>query len=118
TYPGAHTITGSYTPTAPGTITLDVPVADVSPAIPIDQTLYSLTAATMLLQRPANSVPAVSGIGGEPFDLIDVAAPFDLPANPSTDVPEGLTALLAGTALLAVTGASVWRRRRRGIAAA
>jgi hypothetical protein len=39
----------------------------------IDNRLHEVTASTMTLQQPANTVPPVSGIGGSLFNLIDVA---------------------------------------------
>jgi hypothetical protein len=117
-YPGANQITSAngtctFTPGAQGDITIDVPIADVSPAIPIDQTLYSVTAATMTLAQPANTVPGSGGIGGVPFNLIDAAAPFDVPSGPSTSTPEGQPALIGLAAALAATGVLARRRARR-----
>jgi hypothetical protein len=78
TYPPTTAVTGSFTPTAPGTITIDVPVALVSVANPIVQDrLFSVTASTMTLEARANSVPVLSGIGGLKFNLIDVAPAYD-----------------------------------------
>ena len=70
-------MTGSYTTTAPGTITINVPIKDVSEPGAINQTLYSVTASTMTLPQPANSVPSSGGIGGSFFNLIDVAPAYD-----------------------------------------
>jgi len=39
----------------------------------IDNRLHEVTASTMTLQQPANTVPPVFGIGGSLFNLIDVA---------------------------------------------
>lgn len=78
TYPGRTAVTGSYTPTAPGTITIDVPTNLVSVANPIfGDRLFSVTASTMTLVNRANSVPDFGGIGGLPFNLIDVAPAYD-----------------------------------------
>jgi hypothetical protein len=77
TYPGAQQVAGSYTPTAPGTITITVPVSAVTVPGAIDRKLYSVTASTMTLPVPANSVPVVAGLGGSLFNLIDVAPAFD-----------------------------------------
>jgi hypothetical protein len=78
TYPGTTAVTGSYTPTAPGTITIDVPVGLVSVPSPIGQDrLFSVTASTMTLEASANSVPPSGGIGGLKFNLIDVAPAYD-----------------------------------------
>ena len=66
TYPPAHSIQGSYTPS--GTITLTVPVADVggnSKAV-----LYSLTGLTVTQATP-------SGNGDTLFNQIDATRPFD-----------------------------------------
>src|SRR4029077_7207262 len=56
-----------------GTITIDVPLSNVNEPGAIDNRLHEVTASTMTLQQPANSVPPVSGIGGSLFNLIDVA---------------------------------------------
>jgi hypothetical protein len=77
TYPGAQQVTGQYTPTAPGTITIDVPLAAVTAPGAIDRKLYSVTASTMTLPVPAASVPVVNGLGGSFFNLIDVAPAYD-----------------------------------------
>jgi len=76
TYPGVtqlaaancQTITGRN-----GTITIDVPLSNVNEPDAIDNRLHEVTASTMTLQQPANTVPPVSGIGGSLFNLIDVA---------------------------------------------
>jgi len=77
TYPGANQITGTYTATAPGTITINVPAADVSDPTAISSTLFSVTASTMSYPAPPNSEPVESGIGGVLFNTIDVAPPYD-----------------------------------------
>jgi hypothetical protein len=81
TYPGKNQITGSYTPTAPGTITIDVPVADVNEPGAINDTLYSVTASTMTLVEPANTIaPFVFEgywAGGDAFSLIESAPSYD-----------------------------------------
>jgi hypothetical protein len=78
TYPPTTMVTGSYTPTAPGTITIDVPTNLVSVPNPIGGSrLYSVTASTMTLDARANSVPVLGGIGGLKFNLIDVAPAYD-----------------------------------------
>jgi hypothetical protein len=76
-YPGATQVAGSYKPGAPGTITITVPLSAVTVAGAIDRKLYSVTASTMTLPVPANSVPVVIGVGGSLFNLIDVAQPYD-----------------------------------------
>jgi hypothetical protein len=78
TYPGTTAVTGSFTPTAPGTITIDVPVGLVSVANPLVlDRLFSVTASTMTLEAAANSVAPIGGIGGLKFNLIDVAPAYD-----------------------------------------
>jgi hypothetical protein len=77
TYPGSTQISGSYTPTAPGTITIDVPVSAVADQAPVSTTLYSVTSATMSLPASASSNPPLAGIGGVLFNLIDVLPPYD-----------------------------------------
>src|SRR5690242_3976723 len=59
TYPGAIQLTGSYTPTAPGLITIDVPTADVAESAPLENRLYSVTTASMTLTGNAETPPSV-----------------------------------------------------------
>ncbi|HEX6507617.1 MAG TPA: sialidase family protein [Chloroflexota bacterium] len=80
TYPGNTQLTGSactYTTKAPGTITITVPTANVSEAAPLNAILYSVTASTMALPSPANTIPSTGGLGGTPPNLIDVAPGYD-----------------------------------------
>ncbi len=71
-----------------GTITIDVPISDVSldtGVAPLSNRLYSVTASTMTLTVPPESVPPNPGkfnlftgpIGGVLFDLIDVVRAYD-----------------------------------------
>jgi hypothetical protein len=84
TYPGSTAVTGSYTATAPGTITINVPVASVTEAGPLNSILYSATSAGMSLVGTADG-PNVSGIGGVPFNLIDTTPAYDF--NPALATP-------------------------------
>lgn len=84
TYPGTTQLTapGACTSVlgANGTITIDVPTSLISldPGVaPFSSTLYSVTASTMTLPATANSVPSEGGVGGVPFDLIDVVRAYD-----------------------------------------
>jgi hypothetical protein len=97
TYPGMKQI-DSLTAPAPGacsvapgpgpfwTITIDVPIADVSLDVaPFNPNrLYSVTASTMVLTAPNAETPAPTNgafsgpIGGNLFDLIDVARAYDV----------------------------------------
>lgn len=80
TYPGTTQLTGSactYTKGAPGTITITVPRSEVSEVSPLSKTLYSVVTASMTLGQQASSVPPIAGIGGVPFNLIDVAPAYD-----------------------------------------
>ena len=85
TYPGTTQITApgacAATPGANGTITIDVPLSAVAldPGVaPFSTSFYSVTASTMTLPEPANTVPSLGGVGGVPFNLIDDAASYDL----------------------------------------
>jgi hypothetical protein len=80
TYPGSIPVSGSYTATAPGVITINVPIADVSEAGPINNTLFSVTSASMSLTGTADG-PNVFGIGGVPFNLIDTTPAYDFQGN-------------------------------------
>jgi hypothetical protein len=84
TYPGSTQLTApgacSVVSGSGGTITIDVPLADVSldPGVaPMSSRLYSVTASTMTLPEAANTVPSEGGVGGLPFNLIDVAPSYD-----------------------------------------
>lgn len=84
TYPGSTAVTGSYTATAPGVITINVPLADVTEAGAINNILYSATSASMSLTGTADG-PNASGIGGVPFNLIDTTPAYDF--NPAQATP-------------------------------
>src|SRR5207245_9710718 len=76
TYPGATQLPAANclsTLGANGTITIEVPLTDVSEAGAIDNKLHEVTASTMTLQGRANTVPSFGGIGGSLFNLIEVA---------------------------------------------
>ena len=92
TYPGTKQISApgacSVVLGAFGTITIDVPIADVSldaGVAPLTNRLFSVTASTMTLNVPPESVPPNPGnfnlftgpIGGVLFDLIDVVRAYD-----------------------------------------
>jgi len=98
TYPGTKQITApgacAFVLGPFGTITIDVPIADVSldPGVaPLSNRLYSVTASTMTPSVPPDSVPlfqqttvsvagvmrTVSRLGGAYFDLIDVVRAYD-----------------------------------------
>jgi hypothetical protein len=86
TYPGSTQVTGSYTATAPGLITINVPVDAVKEPDPVSNLLYSVTSAGMTLTGNAEAVPNVfgAGIGGNLFNLVDVAPAYDFdPAVPT-----------------------------------
>ena len=85
TYPGSTQVTGSYTATAPGVITITVPASTVSEPSPVNSLLYSVTASSMSLVAPAESVANLGGVGGVPFNLVDVAPPYDF--NPALPTP-------------------------------
>src|SRR5204862_2868651 len=76
TYPGVTQLSAANcqaTTGRNGTITIDVPLSNVNETGAIDNRLHEVTASTMTLQQPANTVPPVAGIGGSLFNLIDVA---------------------------------------------
>ena len=69
-YRGVQRVHGTYSPTPPGKIAIDVPLASVHEAHAISPVLYQVTASTMTLAARANS-------GGLFFNLIDVAPSYD-----------------------------------------
>jgi hypothetical protein len=81
TYPGSKRVTGSYTRTAPGTITIEVPMTAAYARNPTSTTLYHVTASTLTLGGPANRPPPVrtgpAYLGGSFFNLIDSAPSYD-----------------------------------------
>jgi hypothetical protein len=85
TYPGITELTSpgacAIVKGPNGTVTIDVPLSQVSldPGVaPFSNRLYSVTASTMTLPQPANTDPWLApGIGGIPFDLIDVARGYE-----------------------------------------
>jgi hypothetical protein len=83
-YPGTTQLTSpgacAVAPGANGTITIDVPLSLVSldsGVAAFSSRLYSVTASTMTLPQPASSVPSGGGLGGVPFNLIDVVRGYD-----------------------------------------
>jgi hypothetical protein len=71
-------------PGANGTVTIDVPLSQVSldaGVAPFSAKLYSVTSSTMTLPQPANTVFSGGGIGGVPFNLIDVVRGYDAVAK-------------------------------------
>jgi hypothetical protein len=84
TYPGSTSVTGSYTATSPGVITINVPVADVTEPGAMGSVLYSATSASMSLNGTADG-PNTSGLGGVPFNLIDSVPAYDF--NPTLSTP-------------------------------
>jgi hypothetical protein len=84
TYPGTTQLTApgacAVVPGPNGMLTIDVPLSLVSldPGVaPFSARLYSVTASTMTLPQPAESGFASGGLGGVPFNLIDVAPGYD-----------------------------------------
>jgi len=85
TYPGARRVTGSYTRSAPGTITIVVPASAAFAPNPVAATLFSVTASTMTLAEPAEKLrpvrDAIGYYGGSFFTLVDSAPSFDFTAR-------------------------------------
>jgi hypothetical protein len=77
TYPGTRRVPGSYVAAAPGTISIDVPIATVRTREPVSRTLFHVTAASMTLAASAHDPLLANGVGGSFFDLVDVVPAFD-----------------------------------------
>lgn len=84
-YPGSTKVTGTLKATSPGVITIDVPKAYVTEPGAANDLLYGVTAATMTLAAPAETVPNLGGVGGELFSLVDAAPAYDF--NPALPTP-------------------------------
>jgi hypothetical protein len=85
TYPGSTQVTGSYTATAPGLITINVPIDAVKEPDAVGSRLYSVTTTSMALNGNAEAVPTLAGIGGNLFNLVDVAPAYDF--DPAVATP-------------------------------
>jgi hypothetical protein len=99
TYPGNTALPAANctsTLGANGNITIFVPKSMVAEAGPIDNKLHEVTAATMTLQQPANTVSSFGGVGGSLFNLIDVAQSYVF--NPSVTPSPTPTATATATA--------------------
>ncbi|MDQ6860943.1 MAG: dockerin type I domain-containing protein [Verrucomicrobiota bacterium] len=102
TYPGTAALPASNcqsTLGANGSIVIYVPLSNVSEGGAIDNRLHEVTASTMTLPQPANTVPSSGGIGGSLFNVIDVAQGyvFDPAQVTFTDVVSRKTHGAAGT---------------------
>jgi uncharacterized repeat protein (TIGR01451 family) len=85
TYPGVKPLDPTackFVPGVNGTVVIDVPITDVTltpdttppkPIAPLDNKLHEVTASTMTLPAPSDCCGPFAGIGGTPFNLIDVA---------------------------------------------
>ena len=91
TYPGTTTLPAANCQSTlglNGNITIFVPLSNVSEANPIDNKLHEVTASTMTLQQPANTVsPPVNGLGGSFFNIIDVAQSYVFDPSLATTPP-------------------------------
>ena len=118
TYPGQTPLADpgacSVSQGQPGTITIDVPISQVSlPAgtAPFSNTLYSVTASTMTLAAQANSAGPDPFLhqGGLPFNLIDVVRAYDasfVPPPTLTLAPKSQTLVVRKDACVTATVAS------------
>ena len=90
TYPGRIAITAPGACTAQtgknGTITIDVPTADVSEVDPVDNSLHEVTASTMTTPGPMECLCTVASPIGVPFNLIDVAKAYTFTPVPLADL--------------------------------
>jgi hypothetical protein len=83
TYPGLSQISSpgacSLATGPNATITIEVPISQVTlqATAPFSDTLYTVTASTMSLGAPDELPPPFLGVGGIPFNLIDVVRAYD-----------------------------------------
>jgi hypothetical protein len=118
TYPGTTQLTAAqctYTATAPGTITMTIPLTAVTEA-GAGTTLYSVTGSTQTLAGQAEDPALLGGIGGHPFNLIDVAPAFEFPPPAAVNTPEAPWVPLVVVVGAVATGVGLRRARRRGAA--
>jgi hypothetical protein len=89
TYNPAHAIPGSYTASAPGIITLDVPVVDVGDNA--NGTLFSITALSVTQSTPSSAgstgTSTTGSSTGPIFNQIDATASFDFTPQASPTPP-------------------------------
>ena len=109
TYPGVNTLSAAacVANTANAgidhdTITIDVPIADVSlDTTPLNaDRLYTVTASTTTSSVPFNFVPAFAGLGGVTFNLIDVAPGYDAVFGTTAVAVRSFSARAAGRAVV------------------
>lgn len=74
TYPPEDRVTGTYTRGSPGTITIDVPAADVGNPGRANLKLYSATGLTATQLEPSS---ASGTLAANVFNVIDASAPYD-----------------------------------------
>jgi len=102
TYPGVTQVPGSYTATAPGTITITVPKTAVTlPEPALNTTLYQVTASTETYPSAAENPPPVVDVGGQFTQVIDVAPGYNF--KPSTRTPSCTIKGTSGNDLLVGT---------------
>jgi hypothetical protein len=100
TYPGNTQLPAANCTSAlgaNGNVTIYVPKSMVSEADPIDNRLHEVTASTMTLQQPANTVTSFGGIGGSFFNLIDVAQSYLFDGSVTASPTPTATATATGT---------------------
>ncbi|MCA1707416.1 MAG: hypothetical protein LC808_30775, partial [Actinobacteria bacterium] len=80
TYPGANQIKGKIIrgePTEPARIVIKVPRKHVKVEAPLKRKLFSVTATTITMEHAPQETPSFNGVGGDYFNLIDIAPPYD-----------------------------------------
>jgi len=120
TYPGTIQLPAAdctYTATAPGTITIKVPIADVTEPGAINNTLYSVTASSQTVgpasaeQPVAHPDPLNGTVAGQLPNLVDVVPAFD--TNRAAAPGEGVPEVPWAPAVIVIAGAVTLLIRRK-----
>ncbi len=106
TYVGTNALTGAAcnANTTTNTITIDVPIAQVTLSGGVahfdPNRLFSVTASTTSSNAAFNATPNLNGIGGVLFNLLDVAPGYDAVFGPTAVTVRSFTAQPSGRSIV------------------